>query len=333
LIQQLNQVMTDLDIALWNRMNEIVQTENRPFSYVDFIPHFSISGQDWNIGYGTFRNKVSFLLKQGMIYVVYHSPQAFYSLKGRRFQQPTIITTVDHTGVNDPLLSLLQQQIEGELHTQYSNRRISNHPIYRVIQNLPFDRNALHDIRLRSGINGIWNIFIIHSKNYERFNPISKDILFKTFRIDGLTIRVTIHRTDTITIIIGCSSSPIAVDTDGVLRLTNALRTVRQSLLNAITESGQALQNSKLVIPCVMDWIVTMWHFGKDALITYQGEKFSASWEVGQNALLAVYSKEWKRKGKRPEYRIRIELQESPKKSLLEALEDKSKMEKVKKEK
>lgn len=158
--------MTDLDIAVWNRMNEIVQTEGRPFSHIDFVPRFSVFGQDWSIRYGTFRNKVSSLLEQGMIYVVYYSPQAFYSLKGIRFQQP-IITTVDHTGVKDPLLSLLQQQIEGEQHHQYSKRRISNHPIYKIIQNLPFDRNALHDIRLRFTVRGIWNLFSIHSENYD----------------------------------------------------------------------------------------------------------------------------------------------------------------------
>lgn len=317
--------MTDLDIALWNRMNEIVQTENRPFSYDDFVPHFRISDQDWDIEYGTFRNKISDLLRQGIIYVVYYSPQAFYSLKGIRFQQP-INTKVDHTGVKDPLSSLLQQQLAGELQSQDSYRRIANHPIYRIIRNLPFDRNALHDIRLRLTVNGIWNLFSIYSKNYERFNPISKDILFKTFRIDELIIRVNVHRTDTISIIIGCSSSPVAVDTHGILRLTNALQTVRESLVKIVTENDQVLQDSKLVIPCMMDWVVTMWHFGADALITYKGEKFHASWEVGQNTLLAVYSKEWKRKSKRAEKRIRIELQESPKKSLLEALEDKKKL-------
>jgi hypothetical protein len=315
--------MTDLDIAIWNRMNEIVQTENRPFSHIDFVPHFSVFRQNWSISSGTFRNKVSSLLRQGMIYVVYYSPQAFYTLKGIPFHKP-IITTADHTRVIDPLLSLLQQQIEGEHQPQYSDRsRIANHPIYRIIQNLPFDRNTLHDIRLRTSVHGLWNILSINSNNYERFNPISKDILFKTFRIDELIIRVTIHRTNTISIIIGCSSSPVAVDTDGILRLTNALRTVRESLHKAIIDSGQALQNSKLVVPCVMDWIVAMWHFGADASITYKGEKFFASWKVGYNALLAVYSKEWKRKGKGTEKRIRIELQELPKKSLLEALEDK----------
>ena len=323
--------MTDLDIALWNRMVEIVQTEKRPFSHIDFVPHFRVFGQDWCIGNGTFRNKVSSLLRQGMIYVVYYSPQAFYTLKGIQLHQP-IVTTVDHTWGKHPLLSILQQQLVGEQQPQNNNRRIVNHPIYRVIQNLPFDRNALHDIRLRLRVDGIWNIFRIHSEKYEGFNPISKDILFKTFRMDQLIIRVTIHHTDTISIIIGCSSSPVAVDSDGILRLTNALQTMRESLYKIVTESGQVLQNSKLVIPCIMSWLVTLWHFGADASVTYMGEKFFASWEVGQNALLAVYSKEWKRKGKRAEKRIRIEVQESPKKPLQEALEDKRNMlEKLKK--
>lgn len=170
--------MTDLDNALWNRMIEIVQIENRPFSYIDFIPHFSVFGRDWSIGDGTFRNKVSSLLKCGMINVVYYSPQAFYTLKGIQFHKP-IITTVDHTRVKHPLLSLLRQQFEGEQQPQNNNRRIANHPIYRVIQNIPFDRNALHDIRLRLRVDGIWNMFRIHSEKYEGFNPINKDILLR----------------------------------------------------------------------------------------------------------------------------------------------------------
>ena len=311
--------MTDLNTAVWNRMVEIVHLEHRPFSHIDFVPHFSVFGQDWSIGNGTFRNKISLLRKDGKIDLVYYSPQAFYTIVGVKFEKPLDV----HTWVKDPLLSILRQQLEGEHQPQYSDRRIANHPIYRIIQNLPFDRNALHDIRLRLRVHGIWNIFNNYIKNYERFNPISKDILFRTFRIDELIIRVTVHRTDTISIIIGCSSSPVAVDTDGILRLTNALQTVKESLVKVIIDFGQALQNSKLVVPGIMDWIVTMWHFGADASITYKGEKFSASWKVGQNALLAVYSKEWKRKGKRPEKRIRIELQELPKKSLFEALEDK----------
>ena len=90
--------MTNLDSALWKRMIQIVQTENRPFSYVDFIPKFSISGQEWSIGYGTFRNKISLLCKQGKVDVEYYSPQAFYTLSGIKFSKPLD----HHTGVIDP---------------------------------------------------------------------------------------------------------------------------------------------------------------------------------------------------------------------------------------
>ncbi len=320
--------MTNLDSALWKRMIQIVQIENRPFSLIDFVPKFSISGQEWSIGYGTFRNKISLLCKQGKVDVEYYSPQAFYTLSGIKFSKPLD----HHTGVKDPVLTLMRQQQLEQQQQQHNIRRIINHPIYKLIQNLPFDSNALHDIRLRFRVGGIWLLFSTFSENYQRSNPVSKDILFKVFKIDQLIVRVTIHRTDTISLMIGCSSSPVAVDTDGILRLTNALRTVRESLLEVIIDSGKVLQNSKLIIPCIMSWLVTLWHFGADASVTYTGEKFFASWQVGQNALLAVYSKEWKRKGKHAERRIRIELQESPKKPLQEALEDKRNMlEKLKK--
>ena len=35
-------------------------------------------------------------------------------------------------------------------------------------------------------------------------------------------------------------------------------------------------------IPNHMNWTVTMWHFGADALVTYEGEKIYTSWEFGQ---------------------------------------------------
>jgi hypothetical protein len=62
-----------------------------------------------------------------------------------------------------------------------------------------------------------------------------------------------------------------------------------------------------------------MWHFGADATTIYTREKFYASWEVGQHALITVYSKDWK-DGKS---RVRIEKQEYSQKSLAEALEEK----------
>jgi hypothetical protein len=45
-----------------------------------------------------------------------------------------------------------------------------------------------------------------------------------------------------------------------------------------------------------MSWMVKMWHFGKDALTSYSGEKFDMSWEDSLNVFHHIYSKEYGKK-------------------------------------
>jgi hypothetical protein len=140
-------------------------------------------------------------------------------------------------------------------------------------------------------------------------------------RINNLDIAVRVHSTDTVSVIVGCSYTPIAVDINGVIRLSNAL-TIIEERLSKLIDDGAKVSGARypnLAIPNYTDWTVTMWHFGADALSTYSGEKFNVSWEIAQHALITAYSKDWK-DGKR---RIRIERQEYPKKSLAEALSEK----------
>jgi hypothetical protein len=273
---------------LYKRISEIVNNEKRYVDFVDFVPKFLVDGQIYRISYGTFRNYVSDLVRSEKVEVVEHSPQAFYTLEGVRFGNPM---TRDHTG------ALIMQ----------NKRRLSNDPIYRIIQNLSFGQRALHDIRLRFKVTGIYDIF---SSRYKK-SPNSDDILLSRWAINGLGIIATVHLTDTVSIVIGCSFCPIAVDVNGVVRLSNALATTKERISN--------LANNSLSIPDHMSWIVTMWHFGADTTTTYTGEKFYASWKVAQHALIVVYSKDWK-DGK---VRVRIEKQEYPQKSLAEALEEK----------
>ena len=65
-------------------MNYIIYTENRPFSYRDFN-RFEIDGKEYRINHGTFRNKVSKLMKLGKIELEYKSKAAFYTIKGVNF--------------------------------------------------------------------------------------------------------------------------------------------------------------------------------------------------------------------------------------------------------
>jgi hypothetical protein len=292
----------------------LVLKEGRPFSFGDFLT-FEADGTQYRMSRGTFRNKVSDLSKKGVIEVAYYSSAAFYTLKGVNFSKQT---TSDHTGGTLSSTSICSPQ---EL------RRIKNHPVYRVIQNTPYDNCALHDIHLRFTVNGIWSLLSrIPSLTMD---ANSKDILVIKEEINDLDIRVTVHHSDTVSVVIGCTYSPVAVDIQGVTRLSDALILINDRLQRLVEEAKNCGANCNensgsplITIPNHTTWAVTMWHFGVDSSIEYTGERFSASWKVAQNALIAIYSKQWKD----GIYRIRGERKEFPGKSLGEALEEKLKL-------
>ena len=195
---------------------------------------------------------------------------------------------------------------------------VDNDSIYRLIQNLPLGRNALHDIHLRFKVKDIWAVLSMTFK----IDSVSKDIRLPVWDIRDLIINTTVHRTDTVSVVVGGSYHPIAVDFNGIIRLSNALTSVEERLSNLIQEfstSTGGQDGGRLIVPDHVGWIVTMWHFGVDGVTEYTGEKFSCTWEVGQNALIRAYTKDF-RNGKT---HIRLERQEYPRKSLAYAIEEK----------
>lgn len=120
-------------------------------------------------------------------------------------------------------------------------------------------------------------------------------------------------------VLVACSLAPVATDINGVIRLSNGLTRVEERLATLVTEKGTATgvyravdyrgrNSTHLMIPDHASWIITMWHFGVDSSVEYSGDKFSVTFEVGQNALIRAYSKIMKDK----KTRIRFERQEYP---------------------
>jgi hypothetical protein len=69
-----------------------------------------------------------------------------------------------------------------------------------------------------------------------------------------------------------------------------------------------------------------MWHFGRDALTEYTGERFSVTWEVGEHALIRAYTKKMAEQGRsttRNKSFVRVERQEYPNKTLEQAAQEK----------
>jgi hypothetical protein len=299
--------MSELDDAMKEHIALVVLFLHRPFSYLDFMS-FEVGGTEYRMTPGTFRNKVSNLRMSGEVELAYRSAIAFYTLKGYRFDRPM---TPTHTG----------------------GKSYSNDPFVRMIQNLPMGKNALHDIRLRFEVKGIWEAL---STYYPEFtiNYDNKDIKLPTWCIDDLLVRATVHRTDTISVSVACALVPVATDINGVIRLSNALTRVEERLAGLLKYAGinndsshvtvhhvgkcTANQQQRMQVLGHKGWIVIMWHFGTDSLAEYTGKKFSLTWEIGQNALLRAYTKTMKYKT-----RVRLERQEYPNKTLPEAIEEK----------
>jgi hypothetical protein len=286
--------MSVLDQAMEKHMVSIVHCENRPFSYRDFMT-FEIDGKEYRMTHGTFRNKISRLKKAGKVESDYNAGMAFYTLTGKRFGRPV---TPNHTGVYHPKMDSFS----------------------KLIDNLTTDRAALHDIRLKFKVPNIWHMLsFIHQEL--PVNQRSKDIFIPTWNINDLLVRVVVHKSDTISVTVACSLAPVAVDTKGIIRLSNALTRVEERLATLLKDVGNVKGSEvpPLEVPDHDLWLVTMWHFGVDSLVEYTGDKFAVTWEIGEHVLLRAYTKT--RKDKKTG--IRLERQEYPNKTLPAAIDEK----------
>ena len=252
------------------------------------------------MAHGTIRNKISTFMKDGLVQLEYYSDPAFYSLKGVPFTKPRREMTDNRTVVSS----------------------LSSVSSVSFIDNLPPDKYALHDIRFRFKVDNLWaGIANIHPEL--KPNDFSKDISLDPLLAHDLTIKTTIHHTDTVSVIIACSLNPVAADINGLVRLSNALTRVEERLLRYIECAPRPLSlsssSASSPIPDHESWVVTMWHFGYDSHNEYTGEEFEVAWEDGQNALFRIYTKDLKTEGTR----IRRERQEYPNKRFDEAIDEK----------
>jgi len=213
-------------------------------------------------------------------------------------------------------------------HTGVQHRNNSNNdPIYKQIQNLPVGKKALHDIHLRFQVKGIW--CVLSTNSALKIDPTSKDIRLPYLNIKGIVIKTTVHRTNTVSVVVASSYRPIAVDVNGIIKLSNALTRVEDKLARVIDQCGDQISiaadsastknDENLVVPDHSNWIVTMWHFGVDGITEYTSDKFCVTWDVGENALVRAYTKDMKEKGTR----VRLERQEYPNKNFADAVEEK----------
>lgn len=264
------------------------------------------------------------ILERRIIDVSYISKYVLYTIRGPKFYAYENTKIGDHTGV--PYSSASVSPLSGG----------SSHPLYGIIRDLPLDKTSIHDIHLKFSSPQIYVIVSSLISNhalafYYTITRRSMDIRFRIWEINGLRICVTIHKTDTITVVIGCSSNPISLDINGVIRLTNALSVVENRLSRIVKRSHTEkdplpieafnslgdIHTQTCTIPSLSQWTVTLWHINADSLIEYAGENFSITVEAFQNVLIRAYTKGMKD----GMTRIRLERQECPNATIADLIE------------
>jgi hypothetical protein len=290
-----------------NHMHNLALTEGRPPSYRDF-QSFEYNGKTYGMTHGTYRNKICRLKKAGIVETEYNAGTAFHTPKGvhfgkrRKVAMMTPMVTPNHMGVS---------------HVTSVIKDITKTPLYKSIQNLPPKQQALHDIHLKFQVPDIWNI--LASFNKYTPNPVSKDIsLPYIITSNHLKICTIVHRTDTLTVSVACSFAPVAMDTDGLIRLSTALTRVEERTSRIVDECGNMLPGGYESIPTPEHgkWIVTLWHFGNDSQNYKElaGDNYCVTYKEGQNVLGRIYNKK---------HRKRREIQERPDKPFADAIRDK----------
>jgi hypothetical protein len=191
--------MTESDDAMLERMIHIVYDEHKPFSYFDFLDLMKPK---------TYRNKISLLKKEGIVEPDIRSSIAFHTLKGYKFGKPG---TLDHTVVF---------------------RLNHNDPLYKTLRYIPFGAESIHDIRLRFIAQNIYNLFqkFNFPPNNFHCNTTSGDIVIPSFLKDNAVVRIIVHKTDVVSVIIGCSKQPIPLDPEGLIRFSSLLTRAEERL-------------------------------------------------------------------------------------------------------
>jgi hypothetical protein len=270
------------ETIIFDKMKEIVYNENRPFSYKDF-ESFPLNGQTFKYSKGHIRNTFSRLHRNKIIEKVYRTNQTFYTIRGVKVGNSVTPTYITAT----PILTFEQRQHLNDLKI---------HKIYNP---------AIHDIRLYFVCEGLRSLLLL--SNSELLSNIdklhNKDIILKDITLDDITLKVTVHNTDTVTVMLACSDTPIPMDFFGISKLSSALTRVEERLQRIIDDYNKSTLNKEfdkgtsnmntntdIQIPYHMKWKVTMWHYGHDSELRLSGKTYEITWEQGLE-VFRIYSK------------------------------------------
>ena len=264
--------------------------EHIPFSSVSFWD-FTVDGRRYTPAKGTVRTYLGeFKANLEIKYYDGTSNPVYYELIESNL--PKKLMTHNHTGVSN----------------------IShNDPVYRMLMNIPWDKQAIHDIHLKFKAPNVYENF--SKKPYPKYKK-NEQIALESFAMNNAITRTTISKNDTVTVIIGCSLQPIPLDYNIITRFSSILARAEGHLEGLTAKNNDYKIDETQRIPSFEKWMITEWHFGRDALKRYKGKPFEITVEDANHRLYIVYVKDFGKLAK-----LRIEGVGTPRKTVEHAIQ------------
>ena len=235
------------------------------FSYLDFTGRYR---------HGTIRNSLVKLRNRGLIYPVFRSTIAFFAVRGSSISPKY---TRKMTSIPTGGLSLL-------------------------LSMLPIDDDAVHDLRLSFVAKGFYDALLVEGWSIDKTNH---DIALRSIKFpNGRIVKVRVHKTGRVTILVGCSNTPFQIS-HGLSELVLLLDEVRDNLEHEYSKEPVR------ILP-IGSWRLIQWHHGIDGNREFGGKTFNIAFDEWSGHLIRFYSK----KIVQGRYHPRLERIETPKKSI-----------------
>lgn len=246
-------------------------THKRPWGYIDHKGKYR---------YGSLRILISRLLKQGKVLRWHgkHCPQLFVLANGKLTTNRMGVPVVNYEQITVTLTDKLLALTYGSF--------------------------MMHDIRLLTNCAGSWQRLI---DNGHIPNAISKDIVLPQLNFTDFRYAVvTVHHTDSISIMLACSYSPLVRTMSDMLALFGYAGEIKSHIENLIG----------LKMPSPTEWIHTQSHINRDAEGSFSDKEFEYTFQMYGDAAFRIYNKQFGR-----ERKVRIEKIDTKKRRLDEFAE------------
>jgi hypothetical protein len=257
-----------LDEAMKKYMRQLT-SQGTPFSYRDFLS-FNVEDKNYKMKHGTFRNKISKLVKVGEVEPYIWSGQMYYIINGLGFVKSKRSHHPSGVSLNQSLSSSVYENLSSEPENYNINQNtIIQTLLGYVLPLLPPSLFYIHNLHLHLKISsGIYNRIGI-----EKIQNKNRGKQYSTM-IGKARVVYTFYPKGAVNIELKCTDNPFRVESmDDYNNLLLFFKSLRETLFKFLHDTQDIVI---AVVPVIEDWYLTEYDINKDIKLDDQSLHIAA---------------------------------------------------------